>query len=97
MPSPLPYRLGMRILPLLALLGVSGCVTTTRRHVFVPNTPEAAKCWRDCKLIATTCRGPTPGYLAKFNTNEDMDTSCEEERKDCLLTCPGARETTAGN
>lgn len=79
------------------LILAAGCVTTPKRHVFVPNTPEAAKCWRECKAIAQSCLGPQAGRLPRYleSVNDDMpDGRCEDERKDCLLTCPGAHETT---
>ncbi len=78
-----------RLLPLLVVL--SSCAS--ERHVFVPNTPEAAACRNDCQREADRCQGKTmKGYLA--SSSPDYPDTCENARKDCLLTCPGAHETT---
>lgn len=82
----------MRWLPVVL---IAACVHNERqRHIYVPKTPEAARCWRECKAIAMTCENaPRPvngmiGDIARINREEE----CEDQRKDCLLTCPGARE-----
>jgi hypothetical protein len=76
-----------KALPALLLLA---CVAQARayRHIYVPNQPESAKCWRECKLVEATCNNrPPPPRSAGWNNLEDV---CEEQRKDCLLSCPGA-------
>jgi hypothetical protein len=73
---------------------IVACVHAPRRHIYVPKTPEAAKCWRECKAIAVTCEnaplviGGIDGVIALSNRGHH----CEEERLDCLVTCPGAVE-----
>jgi hypothetical protein len=50
-----------------------------QRHVYVPKS--SGKCWRECKLISETC-----------DERGRRHVDCEDERLDCLLTCPGAYE-----
>ena len=58
------------------------------RTVYVPS--RSHQCWRECKAISLTCLN-TPVPYGQLTSREEY---CEEERLNCLLTCPGARETT---
>lgn len=73
---------------------ISACAHQPTRHIYVPKTPEAAKCWRECKAIAATCltAAPAARNLGTAIVHDQYEERCEEERKDCLLTCPGATE-----
>ena len=76
----------------IAALALTGCATA-RRHVYVPKS--SAPCWRECKTMSLTClsgRGPRE-RITSYDP-PSLSERCEEERLDCLLTCPGARETS---
>ncbi len=56
------------------------------RHVYVPERSHA--CWRECKAMYVTCMNHPRGDIYS------LAAYCEDQRLDCNLTCPGARETT---
>ena len=78
-----------------ALLGVVlllACAPVRTRHIYVPKS--SGGCWRECKAIEATCNGKTTVYVGNnvvgvAGANEG---ECAENRKDCLLSCPGAVE-----
>jgi hypothetical protein len=82
----------MRALVLLVLISCAG----HNRHVFVP--ASARDCWETCNAKAKRCDpGDLPNAEAYVDTaavlqRDRMKGKCEDERHDCLLTCPGARE-----
>jgi hypothetical protein len=82
----------MRALILLLALGCAG----HNRHVFVPSS--ARDCWEGCNEKAKACEpGDMPSAEAYVDTasltaRDRARTQCQDERHDCLLACPGARE-----
>lgn len=79
------------------LLALTGCAAH-HRHVFVPKTPEAQSCWSGCRAKADSCDpGDMPSseaYVdtASLSSRDRARADCEDQRLDCLLTCPGAHE-----
>jgi hypothetical protein len=80
---------------LLGVLLISGCMGHNR-HVFVP--ADARDCWASCNERAKRCEpGSLPTAEAYTDTaavvsRERAKGRCEDQRNDCLLTCPGAYE-----
>lgn len=54
-----------------------GCVS----RVALPDTREAQACNRECMGIFNSC-----------NLRRGQELSCAQQKHDCLLTCPGAKE-----
>ncbi len=84
----------MRLLVIVVVVVLLGGCATTRRHVYVPKS--SAPCWRECKAMSLTClngRG-TRERITSYDP-QSLAERCEDERLDCLLTCPGARETSS--
>lgn len=84
--------LPMRTWTALGMAWLVGCATTATRHVYVPKS--SAPCWRECKAMSLTCLS-RPGVRPPATSYDppSLAQRCETERLDCLLTCPGARET----
>lgn len=76
----------MRLAVMLVVLAV--CAPRKYRHIYVPKS--SADCWRECKAIEATCnnRPPPPRSAGWAN----LESVCAEERKNCLMSCPGAVE-----
>jgi nitrous oxide reductase accessory protein NosL len=81
----------VRVLAVALLL--AGCAHHERtRHVYVPKS--SGSCWRECKQIEATCNSKTTVYVGSevVGVGGANDAVCADQRKDCLLSCPGAVE-----
>jgi hypothetical protein len=63
----------------LALLLASGCASAPQ--IYLPNTPEANSCARECMSIYNVCR----------SRPESSGRRCRGEEERCRSTCPGAK------
>lgn len=75
------------VVVVLLVGGVSGCRrrVPNAAQVFVPNTPEAQACRRECMVVRNSCQGGR-------GVNERV---CRQREIDCLWTCPGACDPKA--
>lgn len=82
----------MRLLLGVVLISAMCGSRQRTRHIYVPKSSGA--CWRECKAIEATCNSKTNVYVGagRVNVGGSDEGECAEHRKDCLLSCPGARE-----
>ena len=60
--------------------------TCAAPNVYVPPTAEGSACTRQCLSIYTNCENGMAWSWA----------NCDQQKADCLLTCPGAQVASAG-
>lgn len=67
---------------LIVILLCAGCT-----HIYIPNTPEAMACVRECMSIRNQCE------FRCYGPNEmQCRMNCDWQERQCNLTCPGAYE-----
>jgi len=73
----------MRWTVLLVLAVLSGCA----HQVVIPPTKEGAACYRQCLGIWNSCNASAYG-------NDWVKVGCNNQERDCFLSCPGAYEAS---